>query len=144
MVLEIGGRSPYSCCFVGCSFQNLFSIVRSSLMQILSSFLSIRLVTVHVVWVRDLHDIFIFHFQLSFLRKICSRFWFTFLSNSKVLNKLDIFWILYFTCFDSRERKLRKKKKEDISLPRIWFLDSRYTQLENNSVSYPAHEEFVW
>ena len=27
MILEIGGRWPYNCCFVGCGFQNLFNMV---------------------------------------------------------------------------------------------------------------------
>ena len=49
MVLEIGGRWPYSCFFVRCCYQDLFNIARSILVQIPSSFLSIHLVSVHVV-----------------------------------------------------------------------------------------------
>ena len=40
----MGGRWPYSCCFVGCCFQDLFNIACSILVQFLSS-----LVSVHVV-----------------------------------------------------------------------------------------------
>ena len=29
MVLVIEGKCPYSCCFVGCCFQDLFNIVKS-------------------------------------------------------------------------------------------------------------------
>ena len=47
-IFVMGGRSPYSCCFVGCYLQ--FSITRSILLWLPSSFfLSIRLVCVHVV-----------------------------------------------------------------------------------------------
>ena len=40
---------PYNCCFVGCCLQDLFSIARSILVELLSSFFSICLVSVHVV-----------------------------------------------------------------------------------------------
>ena len=33
MVLEMGGRWPYSCCFAGCCFQNLFIMTRSIFVQ---------------------------------------------------------------------------------------------------------------
>ena len=49
MVFEIGGRYPYSCCFVGCCFQDLSNIACSILMQLPSSFFSLNLVSVHVV-----------------------------------------------------------------------------------------------
>ena len=49
MVLEIGSRLPYNCCFMGCHFQDLFNIVCSILVQPLSSFFSICFVIVHVV-----------------------------------------------------------------------------------------------
>ena len=49
MVFEMGGRWPYSCCFAGCSSQDLFNIARSILVQLPSSFFSIRLVSVQVV-----------------------------------------------------------------------------------------------
>ena len=49
MVLEMGGRWWYSCCFVRCCFQDLFNIAHSILVQLLSGFFSIRLVSVHVV-----------------------------------------------------------------------------------------------
>ena len=35
MVLEMGGEWPYSCCFVGCCFQDLFNIAHSILVQLL-------------------------------------------------------------------------------------------------------------
>ena len=40
MVLEIGGKWRYSCCFVKCCFQDLLNIARSILVQLLSSFFS--------------------------------------------------------------------------------------------------------
>ena len=42
-----GGRWPYSCCFLGCCFEDLFC--SSILVQFLSSFFSICLASVHVV-----------------------------------------------------------------------------------------------
>ena len=45
----MGGRWPYSCYFVECYLQDLFNIARSILVFLLSSFFSIRLVSVHVV-----------------------------------------------------------------------------------------------
>ena len=51
MVLEKGGRLSYSCCiFVGCCFHDFFHIARSILVRFSSSFFSIRLVSVHVVY----------------------------------------------------------------------------------------------
>ena len=47
--LEMGARWPYSCCIMGCYFQDLFSITCSILVQFPSSFFSIRLVRVNVV-----------------------------------------------------------------------------------------------
>ena len=41
IVLEIGGRQPYRCCFVGCCFQDLFNMARSILVQFPSSFPSL-------------------------------------------------------------------------------------------------------
>ena len=49
MVLEIGGRWPYTCCFKGCCFQDLFNIACSILVQLSSCFFSIHFVSVHVV-----------------------------------------------------------------------------------------------
>ena len=49
-VLEMGSRWPYSYCFVGSYFQALFKIARSILVQFLSSFFSIRLISVHLVY----------------------------------------------------------------------------------------------
>ena len=45
----MGGRWPYSCCFVGCCFQDLFNTARSILVQFPSSFFSIGFVSVN--WV---------------------------------------------------------------------------------------------
>ena len=49
IVSVMGGRWPYSGCFVGCCLQDFFIIARSILVSLLSSFFSIRLVSVHVV-----------------------------------------------------------------------------------------------
>ena len=49
MVLEMGGRWLFCCCFVGCCFQDLFNIACRILVQFLSSFFSMHLVSVHVV-----------------------------------------------------------------------------------------------
>ena len=43
------GRWSYSCCFVGCCLQDLFSIACSILVYLPSSFCSIRFVSVHVM-----------------------------------------------------------------------------------------------
>ena len=42
MVCEIGGKWPYSCCFVGCCFQNLFKTVCSIFVSFPSSHFSMR------------------------------------------------------------------------------------------------------
>ena len=49
MVLEMGGKWPYRCCFLGCCFQDLFNTARSILVQFLSSVFSMRSVSVHVM-----------------------------------------------------------------------------------------------
>ena len=49
IVLEMGGKWQYSSFFMGCCFHDLFSIAPSILVQPLSSFFPIRLVSVHVV-----------------------------------------------------------------------------------------------
>ena len=49
IVLVMGGKWLYNCCFVGCCLQDLFSISRSILAYMLSSFFSVRFVSVHVV-----------------------------------------------------------------------------------------------
>ena len=49
IVFEMGGKCLYSCCFVGCCFQDLFSKACSILVQLPSSFLSTHLVSVHMV-----------------------------------------------------------------------------------------------
>ena len=45
----MGGRWPYSRCFVGCCFWDLFNIAHSILVQYSSSFFSKCFVSVHVV-----------------------------------------------------------------------------------------------
>ena len=47
--LDIGDRWPYNCCFMRCCFQDLFNIAHGILVQFLSSFFSIRFVSIHVV-----------------------------------------------------------------------------------------------
>ena len=49
IVLEMGGRWLYRCCFVGCCFQDLFIIACNILVQLLSSFFYVRLVSIYVV-----------------------------------------------------------------------------------------------
>ena len=49
IVFVMGGKWPYSPCFVGCCLRDLFNIASSSLMKFPSSFFSIRLVSVNVV-----------------------------------------------------------------------------------------------
>ena len=49
VIFEMGCKWPYSCCFVGCCFQDLFNITRSILVQFPSSFFSMSFVSVHVV-----------------------------------------------------------------------------------------------
>ena len=49
VALEMGGKNPYSCCFVGCYSHDLFNIARCILVQFPSSFFSICLVNFHVV-----------------------------------------------------------------------------------------------
>ena len=49
MVLEMGGRWPYSYCFVGSCFQDLFIAVGSIFVQLPPSFFSIRFNKVYVV-----------------------------------------------------------------------------------------------
>ena len=47
-VLEMGRKSPYSCCFVGRCFQHLFNIARNIFVQFPSGFFSIRFVSIHM------------------------------------------------------------------------------------------------
>ena len=49
IVLQMRGRWPYSCCFVGRCFQELFSIACNLRVQFPSSFFSKRLVSIYVV-----------------------------------------------------------------------------------------------
>ena len=49
MVLKMGGKWLYSCCFVGSCFQDSFIIARSILVQFPSTFFSKRFVSIHVV-----------------------------------------------------------------------------------------------
>ena len=49
IVFVMSGKLPYSCCFVGCCFQDLFNIAHSVLVYLSLSLFSFRLVSVHVV-----------------------------------------------------------------------------------------------
>ena len=49
IVLGIGGRWSYSCCFVGYCFQKMFNTACNFLVQFLASFFLIHLVSIHVV-----------------------------------------------------------------------------------------------
>ena len=49
IVLEMEDRWLYSCCFVGCCFQDLFSVAPSILVEFLLSFFYICFVSIHVV-----------------------------------------------------------------------------------------------
>ena len=49
IVFVMGGKWPYTCCFVGCYLYDLFNIARNILVLFPSSFFFIRLVSVHVV-----------------------------------------------------------------------------------------------
>ena len=49
LFLEMGYHWPYSCCFVGGCFQDLFTITRSILVKLPSGVFPIRLVSVHEV-----------------------------------------------------------------------------------------------
>ena len=49
IVLEMGGRWSYSCCFVGCCFKVFIIMVRRIPVQLALSLFSIRLVSVYVV-----------------------------------------------------------------------------------------------
>ena len=49
IVFVMGGRWPYSWCFVGCCLQDLFNIACNILVLLPSSFFSIRLVSVQIV-----------------------------------------------------------------------------------------------
>ena len=49
IVLKIGGRWPYRCCFVGCCFQDLFCMTHIILVEFLSSFFSLCLASNLVV-----------------------------------------------------------------------------------------------
>ena len=49
MVLEIGGRWPYTCCFMGYYFLDLFSFACNILEPLLSSFFTICFVSIRVV-----------------------------------------------------------------------------------------------
>ena len=44
MVLEMGSRWPWNCCFMGCSFQDFFTMVRSILVLFPSSVFSAHMV----------------------------------------------------------------------------------------------------
>ena len=90
MVLEMGGRCPYNCCFVGCCFQDFFIIAHGILEQQPSSFFSIRLVNVHVVHPYSNMD------TTATWKKLCF-----ILSERSNLHMTEILWIAV-NAFDSR------------------------------------------
>ena len=49
MAFEMGSWCPYSCSYVGCCHQDLFNTAHSILVQLLSSFFSIHLISIYVV-----------------------------------------------------------------------------------------------
>ena len=49
IVYNMGGKWPYSYCFVGCCFRDLFNIARCILVQFSVSFFSMHFISVHVV-----------------------------------------------------------------------------------------------
>ena len=49
MVLEMGSKWSYSCCFVGCCFQDLFKTAHNILVYFPSSIFSMNFVSIHVV-----------------------------------------------------------------------------------------------
>ena len=49
MVLEMGCKGLYSCCFVGCCFHDLFNITCTILVQLPSSFFFLHLICVYLV-----------------------------------------------------------------------------------------------
>ena len=72
MVLEIGGRWSYSCCFVGCCFQDLFNRDNSILVQFSSSFFFICFVSIHAMnpynWNRS--DFYMFNNLMTLIQTI--------------------------------------------------------------------------
>ena len=102
MVLEMRGRWLYSCCFVGCSFQNLFNKAHSLLVQFLSSFFSIHLISVHVVHPYSRID------TIGSWKKL--RFILTDRSDLHMINNLSITVHAYARCiltsFSKKKRKL--------------------------------------
>ena len=73
IVFMMDGRWLYSYCFVGCCFQDLFNIPHSILVQ-LSSFFSIHLVCVHIVYPYSSIDITITQKKLRFILLVKSDF----------------------------------------------------------------------
>ena len=49
IVFVMGGRWPYSWCFMGCCYEDLFNIARNILMQLPCSFFPSRFVSIQVV-----------------------------------------------------------------------------------------------
>ena len=119
MVLEMGGSWPYSCCFVGCFFQDLFNMTRSILVQLRSSFFSIGLVSVHVVhpysridtivaWKKCffLSDRFDFHMieNLSIaVHAFACRTWVSFLVDETCKIFIFIFFFFFFLTFTFKD-----------------------------------------
>ena len=63
----MGSRWSYSWRFVGCCLQDLFHTARNILVQLLSSFFSIRLVSDH-----EVHLYSSINFKVTILRPVCN------------------------------------------------------------------------
>ena len=74
IVFVMSSRWPYSCCFVGCCLQELFNIARNILVQLPSSFFSIRLVSVYVAHLYGSIDMIAAWKKLRFILSVRSDF----------------------------------------------------------------------
>ena len=74
IVFVIGGKWPYSCCFVGCCLQDFFNIARSILVYLPSRFFSIHLVSIHVVHLYSSIDMTAVWKKLRFILSVRSDF----------------------------------------------------------------------
>ena len=70
----MGGRCPYSCCFVECCLQDLFNIVCSILVWLQSSFFSIHLYSIHAVYLYSSTDMTATWKKLRFILSVRSDF----------------------------------------------------------------------
>ena len=123
MVFEIGGKWPYSCCFVGCCFQNLFKTACSILVLFLSSLFSIHLANNHTVHPYNSTNTFIAWKKSHFI-----------LSNSSdfhMINNLLIKVHTFARCI------LKSLSVEEILLPS--YVNWSATQCGDGSFSFKTH-----